>query len=99
MTPDGALQGAPGGPPDSPGELRCSARGCRSAAVWALRWNNPKIHGPERRKTWLACQTHVDHLASFLSMRGMLRERCGVADLVVADLVELGPGTTAGPAA
>jgi hypothetical protein len=48
-------------------------------AVWALRWNNPKIHPPERRKTWLACAEHRDHLTGFLSARGFLREVTPVA--------------------
>src|SRR4051812_16645368 len=34
---------------------QCSAKGCRAPAVWALRWNNPKLHTPDHRKTWLAC--------------------------------------------
>jgi hypothetical protein len=51
----------------------CSARGCRLPAVWALRWNNPRIHDPERRKTWLACAEHRDTLREFLSVRGFLR--------------------------
>src|SRR5262245_56458610 len=54
--------------------LVCSAKGCRTPAVWALRWNNPKLHPPERRKTWLACDDHREHLAGFLSARGFLRE-------------------------
>ena len=29
-------------------DLVCSARGCRAEARWALRWNNPKLHPPER---------------------------------------------------
>jgi hypothetical protein len=52
----------------------CSARGCRQPATWALRWNNPKLHPPERRKTWLACDDHRDHLADFLARRNFLRE-------------------------
>lgn len=52
----------------------CSARGCRELAVWELRWNNPRIHEPERRKTWLACDDHREHLSDFLGRRGMLRE-------------------------
>jgi hypothetical protein len=55
-------------------DLVCSARGCRAAAEWALRWNNPKLHDPERRKTWLACEAHRDHLAQYLTVRGLLRE-------------------------
>lgn len=54
--------------------LICSAKGCREPAVWALRWNNPKIHTPERRKVWLACDAHREYLASFLELRGFLRE-------------------------
>jgi len=53
---------------------RCSAKGCRAPAVWALRWNNPKLHTPERRKTWLACAEHRETLGNFLELRGFLRE-------------------------
>ncbi|MGI9003183.1 MAG: hypothetical protein ACR2GH_16245 [Pseudonocardia sp.] len=55
-------------------DLVCSAKGCRAHAVWALRWNNPKLHPPERRKTWLACEEHRTSLEDFLSVRGFLRE-------------------------
>ena len=54
--------------------LRCSAKGCRNPATWALRWNNPKLHPPERRKTWLACEEHRQSLGDFLGVRGFLRE-------------------------
>jgi hypothetical protein len=54
--------------------LTCSARGCSTDAVWALRWNNPRLHTPERRKTWLACDDHRESLSSFLSARGFLKE-------------------------
>jgi hypothetical protein len=54
--------------------LICSAKGCRNPAVWALSWHNPKLHEPDRRKTWLACDTHRDSLSDFLSARGFLRE-------------------------
>jgi hypothetical protein len=39
-----------------------------------LRWNNPKLHPPERRKTWLACDEHRESLGAFLDRRGFLRE-------------------------
>jgi len=55
-------------------DLVCSAKGCRTPAVWALRWNNPQLHPPERRKTWLACEGHRESLGDFLSVRGFLRE-------------------------
>ncbi|WP_305786502.1 hypothetical protein [Symbioplanes lichenis] len=54
--------------------VQCSAKGCRSAASWALRWNNPKLHEPAYRKTWLACDQHREHLSDFLGARGFLRE-------------------------
>jgi hypothetical protein len=52
----------------------CSARGCQHPAVWALRWNNPKLHTPERRKVWLACEEHKPSLSDFLGARGFLKE-------------------------
>ncbi len=55
-------------------QLTCSAKGCRSPATVAVRWNNPKIHPPDRRKTWLACAEHERYLTEFLSARGFWRE-------------------------
>lgn len=52
----------------------CSAKGCTAAAVHELRWNNPRIHEPERRKVWLACEEHRVPLSDFLGARGFLRE-------------------------
>lgn len=52
----------------------CSAKGCRTEAVWVLLWNNPKLHTPERRKTWLACEEHREHLSQFLGVRGFLKD-------------------------
>ncbi|MET7282698.1 hypothetical protein ABZS29_31000 [Kribbella sp. NPDC005582] len=52
----------------------CSAKDCRTAATWALLWNNPKIHTPDRRKTWLACDEHKASLSDFLDRRGFLRD-------------------------
>jgi hypothetical protein len=58
----------------------CSAKGCRADAVWVLAWNNPKIHTPERRKTWLACEEHREHLSQFLGVRGFLKDVVGLRD-------------------
>lgn len=52
----------------------CSAKGCTAAARWDLAWNNPKLHTPERRKIWLACEEHRQSLADFLTARGFLRD-------------------------
>ena len=53
---------------------QCSAKGCRAPAQWALHWNNPKLHEPAYRKTWLACDPHRETLGDFLGRRGFLRE-------------------------
>jgi hypothetical protein len=71
--------------PAGPDRLVCSARGCRADAAWALRWNNPRLHPPERRKTWLACEEHRDELERFLGVRGFLREVGPVTELREAD--------------
>ena len=52
----------------------CSAKGCQAPAAHELRWNNPKLHTPERRKTWLACDDHRESLSGFLAARNFLRE-------------------------
>jgi hypothetical protein len=51
----------------------CSAKGCRAAAAYAVLWNNPGIHPPDREKIWLACPEHRQSLADFLAVRGFLR--------------------------
>ncbi|WP_425443843.1 hypothetical protein [Streptomyces aidingensis] len=65
---------SPANKADGDPEVICSARGCRAAAVWVLAWNNPKLHTSERRKTWVACEEHREHLAQFLGMRGFLKD-------------------------
>ena len=52
----------------------CSAKGCQAPATWALLWNNPKLHTPDRRKTWLACDAHKESLSDFLGARNFLRD-------------------------
>lgn len=56
-----------------PDGVICSARGCRRPAAWAVVWNNPRIHAPDREKVWTACDQHRDHLAEYLRVRRMLR--------------------------
>ncbi|MFP8962616.1 hypothetical protein ACLIYP_18960 [Streptomyces nanhaiensis] len=67
-------------PPPGPAVPVCSAKGCREAAVWVLAWNNPKLHTPERRKTWLACEEHREHLSRFLGVRGFLKDVVSLSD-------------------
>lgn len=59
---------------DAVGDLVCSARRCRADAAWGVLWNNPKLHTPERRKVWLACDEHRGHLEEYLRVRGFLRD-------------------------
>ncbi|MFC9020704.1 hypothetical protein ACFTZG_31940 [Streptomyces albidoflavus] len=73
------------GGPRPPAAVFCSARGCRPAAVWVLAWNNPKLHTPERRKTWLACEEHREHLSQFLGVRGFLKDVVPLADWEAPD--------------
>jgi hypothetical protein len=72
-------------PDDLAEQPRCSAKGCREAATIDLRWRNPKLHDTSRVKQWLACDTHADHLADYLSVRGFLLERSAL------------PGSSLGP--
>ncbi|MFE2865343.1 hypothetical protein [Embleya sp. NPDC059259] len=66
--------------PADPDRAICSAKACRADAVWVLAWNNPKLHTPERRKTWLACNEHREHLSQFLAIRGFLKDTVAFAD-------------------
>ncbi|AYY14239.1 hypothetical protein EF847_17595 [Actinobacteria bacterium YIM 96077] len=50
----------------------CSAKGCRETASYAVVWNNPKIHTPDREKIWTACEEHRETLSGFLNVRGFL---------------------------
>jgi hypothetical protein len=35
-----------------------------------VNWRNPRIHGPERVKVWLACDAHREQLGQYLATRG-----------------------------
>ena len=52
-----------------PATERCSRAGCTEAATSAVHWRNPRIHGEERVKTWLACDEHVEYLRDYLATR------------------------------
>lgn len=69
---------------EAPG-LVCSAKACRGAATDAVVWRNPALHTPGRRKVWLACGEHRDHLSSFVRVRGFLLEVVPVESLTEAD--------------
>ncbi|MCW4464944.1 acetone carboxylase [Glutamicibacter sp. MNS18] len=60
--------------------LVCSRKGCRDDAAYKLLWNNPKIHTPERRKTWLACPGHRDWLETYLRERLLYKQTLPIQD-------------------
>ncbi len=47
----------------------CSRAGCAADAAWNVNWRNPRIHGADRVKVWLACDEHVDYLRDYLATR------------------------------
>jgi hypothetical protein len=58
---------------DQVGAAVCSAKGCRAAATWAIVWNNPTLHTPDREKVWAACDEHKQPLADHLALRSFLK--------------------------
>lgn len=62
-------------------DLMCSAKRCKAPAAWGLLWSNPKLHTSGRRKTWLACTDHREHLENFLDARSFHRETVPVTEL------------------
>lgn len=68
-----------------PTDLQCSAKGCRERAEHAVVWRNPRLHAEGRRKVWLACPAHRDHLREFVQLRGFLLEVVHVTELTEAD--------------
>ena len=75
-------------------------RGCRAEAAWGLLWNNPKLHTPERRKVWLACDEHREHLEQFLDVAAFLQQTsvAGAAELDVRARRSMSPAARAPPA-
>ena len=47
----------------------CSRAGCRLRAGGTVNWRNPRMHGVERVKIWLACDEHRDYLHDYLEAR------------------------------
>jgi hypothetical protein len=48
-------------------------------------WRNPRIHTEQRRKVWVACPDHVEHLRTFVDLRGFLIEVLAVGELTPDD--------------
>jgi hypothetical protein len=89
-------------PPDNTGRtdpdgVICSAQKCRAAARWAVVWNNPKIHTPDREKVWAACDVHRDTLSDYLTHHRMNLIRIEPLDATGTGRDGEAPGESAGP--
>lgn len=71
--------------PGAPERLVCSAKACRSRATRAVVWRNPRLHTPGRRKVWLTCPEHEQHLSDFVGARGFLLDVVAVEELGAGD--------------
>lgn len=58
-----------GAPSAATPSTECSRAGCRAEAHWRIEWRNPRIHSPDRRKVWVACDEHRDYLRDYLAAR------------------------------
>lgn len=79
-------------------DLVCSAKGCRAVPQHGVVWRNPKLHTPDRRKVWLACDDHREHLSNFVQIRGFLIEVVPVAELDAGPEGDGAAGRSGGPA-
>jgi hypothetical protein len=59
-----------------------------------VNWRNPKIHGEERVKVWLACDAHREYLSEYLAARDF-----PVFVTALADRISRLPSSTPGNAA
>lgn len=82
----------PGEAPEAP---VCSRAGCTNDAVWNVNWRNPKIHGEERVKVWLACDAHREYLSEYLAARDFPVHVTALADRI-SRLPSSAPGIAAG---
>lgn len=57
---------------DEPAVLICSRVACECDARYKIIWQNQKIHGTERFKTWLSCDEHLNFLETFLRSRNFV---------------------------
>ncbi|MBN9214371.1 MAG: hypothetical protein ABS62_08565 [Microbacterium sp. SCN 70-200] len=63
----------------------CSRAGCRADAAWQVIWRNPRIHTPDRRKIWAACDEHVTYLRDYLAARDFPVEVAALPDIARAE--------------
>lgn len=59
--------------------VKCSRKGCQASATAEVLWNNPKVHTPDRLKSWAACPEHVVYLQDFLVARSFWKQTRALA--------------------
>ena len=67
-------QGKADGSGQGPEVVKCSRKGCQEQVRFEVLWNNPKVHAPERLKSWAACEEHVQYLQDFLVARSFWKQ-------------------------
>lgn len=67
-------QGQADGSGQGPEFVKCNRKGCQEQARFEVLWNNPKVHAPERLKSWAACEEHVQYLQDFLVARSFWKQ-------------------------
>ncbi len=50
-------------------DSKCSRANCTIDAKYLIDWANPMIHCGDRKKTWAACEEHLDYLVDFVKAR------------------------------
>jgi len=53
---------------------KCSRAECQAEAKYLIDWANPMIHCGERKKTWAACEEHLEYLVDFVKARNFFIE-------------------------
>lgn len=76
-------------------DAECSRAGCRETALWRIEWRNPKIHTPERRKVWVACDEHHVFLRDYLAARDFPVALSPLASIDIDDAAERVAGGSA----
>lgn len=65
----------------TPERYLCSRASCSKQAQHAIRWQNPRIHTGDRKKTWLACDEHLQYLRDFLESRSFPLQVISILEL------------------
>ncbi len=68
---------------------QCSRADCQAVPTVQLVWRNPRIHGTEREKVWLACDEHASFLYEYLTSRSFPVRRESLGEFTSERLGEI----------